>query len=101
VWSMLPYVPVGYADKNSAKDAARQRLQTPAVIRPHITAAGPPDGSARDREVDKAVHELRMAKASPSMDSGLWLRFSSCFKPKAARWSESSIIDCRRPIVAY
>ena len=46
-------------------------LHIPAVIKPHITDVGPPLGSARDRDADRAVHEFKMAKASPSIARGL------------------------------
>lgn len=59
---------VGYADRNSARLAARHKLQTPATIKPHSTADGPPEGSARDREAESAVQELRIANANPNID---------------------------------
>lgn len=59
---------VGYAERNSARLAERHKLQTPAIINPHNTADGPPEGSARDREAESAVQELRIAKASPNID---------------------------------
>lgn len=59
---------VGYADRNSARLAARHKLQIPATIKPHNTADGPPEGSARDREAESAVQELRIVNASPSID---------------------------------
>lgn len=80
---------VGYADRNSASDAARHRLQTPAVTRPQMTEVGPPDGRARERDADSAVQELRMAKARPSIASGEKFRCSSALWPRAARASSS------------
>ena len=60
---------VGYADRNSAKDAAKHMLQMPAKMRPQMTALGPPDGRARLREVESAVQLLRIANARPNMES--------------------------------
>lgn len=59
--------PVGYAESISASPAARHKLQIPAVTSPQITELGPPEGRARESEDESAVHEFRMAKASPSM----------------------------------
>ena len=59
---------VGYADSSSARLAAKLRLHIPAVTRPQSTESGPPEGSASDREEASAVHELRIAKASPNID---------------------------------
>ena len=53
----------------------------PAVIKPQITDVGPPLGSARDRDADRAVQEFRIAKASPSIASGLKWRLSSALWP--------------------
>ena len=47
---------VGKAERNSASDAARHKLHIPAVMRPQITDVGPPDGSARERLAERAVH---------------------------------------------
>ena len=80
---------VGYALKNSASEAARHRLQTPAVTRPQMTLVLPPLGKASEREADSAVQEFKMAKARPSMESGEKFRLSSCFTPSAARCSSS------------
>lgn len=46
-----------------------------------MTDVGPPLGSARDRDADRAVHEFRIAKASPSIASGLKWRLSSALWP--------------------
>ena len=75
---------------NSAKEAARHRLQMPAVMRPHITDVGPPEGNASDKDAERAVHEFRMAKAKPSMASGEKCRFNSALWPRAAKWASSS-----------
>ena len=83
---------VGYADRNSASDAASARLHIPAVIRPHSTDTDPPLGSASESEADSAVHEFKIAKASPSIDKGEKLRLSSCLWPSAARWSASGML---------
>lgn len=58
-----------------------QALHIPAVSNPHITEVGPPEGSARDSDADRAVHEFKIAKASPSIASGLKWRFSSALWP--------------------
>ena len=89
---------VGYADRNSAKDAARHKLHIPAVMRPHSTDVEPPLGSARDSDAESAVHVFKMAKASPSIEVLEKLRLSSCFTPNAARWSASAILLLRRPV---
>lgn len=52
-------------------------MQIPAVNNPQMTDVDPPLGSARDSDVDRAVHELRMAKARPSMETREKLRCSS------------------------
>ncbi len=59
---------VGYADKNSARLLDKQTLHMPDATNPHNTAEGPPDGNATDNEAESAVHELRIAKARPSID---------------------------------
>lgn len=59
-------------------------MQTPAVMRPQITELEPPEGRASDRLAAKAVQELRMAKAKPSIARGEKLRFSSPLCPRAA-----------------
>lgn len=76
---------VGYAERNSARDVERQRLKKPAVTSPQMTEIGPPEGRAKLIDVDNAVHEFRIANASPSMDRGEKFRFNSCWIPKAAR----------------
>lgn len=81
---------LGYALRNSARLAARHRLQTPAVINPQSTEVGPPLGRARDNDVASAVHEFRMANAKPSIASGENVRFSSWVCPSWARCSASS-----------
>lgn len=58
-----------------------EALHIPAVIKPHITDVGPLLGSARDKDADRAVQEFRMAKASPSIASGLKWRLSSALWP--------------------
>ena len=83
---------VGYALRNSAREAASARLQIPAVINPQSTAEDPPLGSAKDREADNAVQEFKIAKASPSIDNGEKLRFSSCLTPNAASISASATL---------
>jgi hypothetical protein len=65
---------VGYAERNSASEAARERLQIPAVARPQTTETEPPEGRARDREAARAVQELRIAKARPSIVQRLKVR---------------------------
>ena len=52
-------------------------LHIPAVIKPQMTEVGPPLGSARDKDAERAVHEFKIAKASPSIASGLKWRLSS------------------------
>ncbi|KAK0935480.1 hypothetical protein LTR29_012953 [Friedmanniomyces endolithicus] len=89
---------VGYALRNSAREAAKHRLHTPAVIKPHMTDVGPPLGKARDSEAESAVQEFKMAKAKPSMDNGLKLRRSSCLTPSAARWASSARTLCLPPV---
>lgn len=76
---------MGKADRNSAREAERHKLKNPAVTKPHITEVDPPEGKARLIDVDSAVQELRIAKASPSIDSGEKFRFNSCWIPRAAR----------------
>lgn len=84
---------VGYAERNSASEADKQRLQTPAVTKPQSTLVEPPDGKASPREADRAVHELRMANARPSIDKGEKFLFSSCFLPRAAScWSSAMLL---------
>ena len=96
------------------------RLQTPAVMRPHKTLVGPPDGNAKDKlaaynaamslivpkaqqavkkdtRPTSAVQLLRMAKANPSMDKGEKCLLSSGAWPSAARYS-SSLTLARRSI---
>ncbi len=55
-----------------------------------ITEVGPPEGSASDKDADRAVHEFRMAKARPSIAKGEKWRFSSCLCPTAAKCASSS-----------
>lgn len=59
---------VGYAERNSPRLAARDKLHIPAVTKPHMTATGPPEGSASEREAARAVHEFNIANARPSID---------------------------------
>lgn len=37
------------------------------MTRPHITLVGPPDGSANDIDVDRAVHEFRILRGPVSI----------------------------------
>jgi len=85
---------VGYADRNSASDAAKHKLQMPAVTSPQMTLVEPPDGKASPIDDDSAVHEFKMAKASPSIDKRLKLRFNSPLCPSACNWASSSRV-CR------
>lgn len=48
-----------------------------------MTLVEPPEGKARLSEVERAVHEFKMAKANPSMDKRLKLRCSSPLWPRA------------------
>ena len=59
----------------------RKALHIPAVIKPQMTDVGPPLGSARFKEADRAVQEFKMAKASPSIARGLKCRLSSALWP--------------------
>ena len=61
-------------------------------MRPQITEVGPPDGSARDREAERAVQLLRIAKPRPSMERGEKLRWSSALWPRAASCAVSSVL---------
>ena len=89
---------VGYADRNSARDAARHKLHMPAVIRPQRREVEPPLGKASDIDAESAVHVFRIAKASPSIENNEKFRLSSCFTPRAARWSVSAMVLLRRPV---
>lgn len=80
---------VGYADRNSARLAARQRLQVPARTRPHRTATGPPDGRANGRPAPRAAQLLRMAKERPSMDHFENCRLKDWAWPICARCASS------------
>lgn len=77
MWESYCPPAVGYAERNSAIDAARAILQIPAVMRPQRTLVEPPDGSASPSEDESAVQEFKMAKASPSIDRRLKVRLSS------------------------
>jgi hypothetical protein len=68
---------VGYAERNSASDAARAKLQIPAVKRPQMTEVEPPLGKASESDIESAVQEFRIANASPNMDTSEKLRFNS------------------------
>lgn len=46
-----------------------------------MTEVGPPESSESDRDADRAVHEFKIAKASPSIASGLKWRLSSALWP--------------------
>lgn len=87
---------VGYAERNSASEAARHKLQTPAVTRPHTTLVEPPLGNASDIEADSAVHELRIAKANPNIDIGEKLLLSSPLWPRASSCSSSALLASYR-----
>ena len=65
-------------------------LHIPAVINPQMTDVGPPEGNASDSDADRAVHEFKIAKASPSIASGLKWRFNSALWPIEARCAASS-----------
>lgn len=92
---------VGNALMNSAIEAARHRLKHPAVMRPQMTAEGPPDGKARLSDAANAVHVFKIAKARPSMEIMLKLRCNSCLCPMDARAFASSLTDvCRLPCMA-
>jgi len=80
---------VGKAERNSASDAARQRLQMPATIRPQVTLEGPPLGKANDMLAPAAVHVFRMANARPSIGKNEKLRLSSCLIPIPAKAASS------------
>jgi hypothetical protein len=47
-----------------------QRLQTPEINNPQITALVPPDGRAMESEHDNAAQLFRIAKAIPNIDLG-------------------------------
>jgi hypothetical protein len=49
---------VGKAERNSAKEAARQRVQIAAVTRPQIKEEAPPEGRASVREAARATQEF-------------------------------------------
>lgn len=85
-WRFVTYWPpaVGYADRNSASDAARHRLHIPAVMRPQVTLVEPPDESARDSDAERAVQEFRIAKANPNMERKEKFLCSSPLWPKAS-----------------
>lgn len=57
------------------------------MSKPHSTADGPPDGSAMDKDADNAVHEFRIAKASPRRDL-VWRNLSGGWPVKLARTGE-------------
>lgn len=84
---------VGYAERNSASDAAKHRLHIPAVMNPHITLVDPPEGSARDSEAESAVHEFKMAKASPSIDRKEKFLSSSPLCPRASSCNSSAVVS--------
>ena len=87
-------------DKNSAKEAAKDKLQMPATTSPQMTASGPPLGRANDILAPRAVHEFRMAKARPSMDNSEKLRCNSCLMPRLAKMAASSwMLVLRRPVL--
>lgn len=58
-----------------------------------MTASGPPLGRAKDILAPRAVQELRIAKARPSMENMEKFRFSSCVTPSPASIAASSWID--------
>lgn len=65
-----------------------------------MTDVEPPLGKASESEVERAVQELRMAKASPSMETREKLRCSSPLWPRACSCSSSSV-GCVEPIVKW
>jgi hypothetical protein len=86
-----------YAERNSARLAARHKLHIPAVTRPQMTEVGPPLGRASDKLADKAVQEFKMAKASPSIESIEKFLCNSCLWPIEANAAASSArLDLRR-----
>lgn len=99
---------VGNAESISANDAARHKLQIPAVTKPHITELGPPLGKASDNEALNAVHELRIAKASPNIDlSRVSFGLYCCALAQAAAFDlqtgevalQLSLVACRRQLL--
>lgn len=79
-----------YAERNSASEAAKHKLHTPAVTRPQMTEVDPPLGKARDRLAESAVQEFKIANASPSIDNMEKLRCSSCLWPRPANAAASA-----------
>src|SRR5687767_9131177 len=63
----------------------------PAVARPQMTETEPPEGSASEREAARAVQELRMAKARPSMVHRLKVRLKDSPWPSWASWFSSVV----------
>lgn len=53
------------------------RLPMPANTTPQTATLGPPLASARGSDADMTPHELRMAKAMPSMERGVKFRGSA------------------------
>ena len=79
--------------KEEETDEERQRKKESSMhslIKPHSTDVGPPLGSASDKLAARAVQELRMAKASPSIASGEKFLFSSARWPSAASAAASA-----------
>lgn len=54
---------VGYADRNSAREAAIQSVQTPAVKRPQMILVGPPDVRLKGKAEENAVHDWHLPRA--------------------------------------
>lgn len=80
---------MGYDDRNSALDTARQSAPTPAVTNPQMIVAGPPLGRPIERLAASAVQEFRIEKARPSIAKKEKLR-SSCWSwPRAASCAAS------------
>jgi hypothetical protein len=55
------------AERNSAREAASDKLQMPATTKPQMTDIDPPEGNASDSDAASAVQLLSMAKARPSI----------------------------------
>jgi hypothetical protein len=56
---------------------------------------GPPLGRASERLAARAVQELRMAKAKPSIARGEKFLFNSPLWPRAASWAASASLSGR------
>jgi len=90
-------------EKQQEKDCKHRQLQNvrkyikplidDLLISPQSTDVGPPLGNAKDKLAASAVHELRIAKASPSIARGEKLRFNSPLWPRAASWAASASLS--------